>query len=107
MRWSGMLGGGSGVVGSSDVNRSSDDGGSTGLRHDSNVGAAGGVGETRESFASTWARGINRAQMPATPMLVRLVAWEKRMRASPASGLGASSRAQMPQIHVGVRVESG
>ena len=53
-----MLGGGSGVVGSSDVNRSSDDGGSTGLRHDSNVGAAGSVGKTHESFASTWARGI-------------------------------------------------
>ena len=29
-----------------------------GLRRDSSVGAAGGVGETRESFASKWARGI-------------------------------------------------
>ena len=49
---------GSGVVGASDVNRSSDGGGSTELLHDSNVGAAGGVGETHESFASKWARGI-------------------------------------------------
>ena len=49
---------GSGVVGAFDVNRSSDGGGSAELRHDTNVGAAGGVGETRESFSSKWARGI-------------------------------------------------
>ena len=54
----GSVGEGSGVVRASDVNWISDGGGSAELRHDSNVGAAGGVGETRESFASKWARGI-------------------------------------------------
>ena len=49
---------GSGVVGASDVNRSSDGGGSTESRRGSNVGAAGGVADTRESRASKWSRGI-------------------------------------------------
>ena len=40
---------GNGVVGAFDANRSSDGGGSAELRRDSNVGAAGGVAETRES----------------------------------------------------------
>ena len=47
---------GSGVVDA--VNRSSGGDGGAELRRDSNVGAAGGVGVTRESFASTCARGI-------------------------------------------------
>ena len=40
----------------------------------------------------------------ATPTLVRLVAWEKRMRALPARGLGASNRAQMPATPMLVRL---
>ena len=77
---------GSGVVGASDVNRSSDGGGSAELRHDSNVGAAGGVAETCESRASKWSRGIKSRADAADSRLRKGREWISDVMSSRVAG---------------------
>ena len=77
---------GSGVVGASDVNRSSDGGGSTESRRDSNVGATGGVAGTPESWARKWSRSIKSRKDAADSRLRKGREWISEVMSSRVTG---------------------
>ena len=73
-------------MGASDVNRSSDGGGGTESRCDSNVGAASGVAETHQSRASKWSRGIKSREDAADSRLRKGREWISEVLSSRVTG---------------------